>query len=52
MVVEVLAELRRETAKAERASRTAVWIAWALGSAGTIALAGVGGFLIAGLGHP
>lgn len=47
----MLAELHRETAKAERASRTAVRIVWALGSVGVLALAGFAGFLLAGLGH-
>jgi hypothetical protein len=47
----MLAELHRETAKAERASRTAIRIAWALGSAGAIVLAGFAGFLLAGLGY-
>jgi hypothetical protein len=47
----MLAELHRETAKAERASRTAVRIAWTLGSAGAIALAGFAGFLLACFGH-
>ena len=46
----MLTELRRETVKAERASRFAVWIAWALGNAGAIASAGVGGFLLASSG--
>jgi hypothetical protein len=46
----MLTELRRETVNAERASRIAVGIAWALGSASAIALAGVGGFLLAGSG--
>lgn len=44
----MLAQLHRETAKAERASRTAVRIAWALGSVGAFALAGFAGFLLAG----
>ena len=47
----MLTELRRETAKAERASRTAVWIAWVLGSAGAIVLAGFAGCLLAGFIH-
>jgi hypothetical protein len=47
----MLAELHRETATAEQASRTPIRIAWALGSAGAIALAGFAGFLLAGLGH-
>ena len=47
----ILIELRQETAKAERASRTAIHVAWALGGVGAIALAGFIGFLLAGLGH-
>lgn len=47
----MLAELHRETAKAERASRAAIRIAWTLGSLGAIGLAGLAGFLLAGLGH-
>jgi hypothetical protein len=47
----MLAELHRETAKAERASRAAVRIAWTLGSLGAIGIAGVAGFMLAGLGH-
>lgn len=47
----MLAELRRETARAERASRTAARIAWALGGLGAVGLAGLCGFLLAGLGH-
>jgi CHASE3 domain sensor protein len=47
----MVAELRQEAAKAERASRAAVRSAWAVGSAGAVALAGLAGFLLAGLGH-
>jgi hypothetical protein len=47
----MLTELRQETAKAERASRTSVRIAWALGSLVAIAVAGLAGFLLAGLGR-
>ena len=47
----MLAELHRETAKAERASRAAIRIAWTLGSLGAIGLAGLAGFLLAGFGH-
>jgi len=47
----ILIELRQETAKAERASRAAIHVAWALGGVGAIALAGFIGFLLAGLGH-
>lgn len=48
---QLLTELRQETARAERASRTAVRIAWTLGSLSAIGLAGLGGFLLAGLWH-
>jgi hypothetical protein len=44
----MLTELRREIAKAERASRTSVRIACALGSLLAIAVAGLAGFLLAG----
>jgi CHASE3 domain sensor protein len=47
----MLAELRQETAKAEQASRTAVWIAWALGCIGAVVVAGATGFLVAGFVH-
>ena len=47
----MLAQLRQETARAERASRIAIRIAWTLGSLCAVSLAGVGGFLLAGLGH-
>ena len=47
----MLAELRQETAKAERASRAAVRIGWGLASLVAIGLAGLGGFLLAGLGR-
>lgn len=47
----MLVELRRETAKAERASRTVIHIAWAMTGAGAIILAGFSGFLLAGLRH-
>src|SRR5579859_5993789 len=47
----MLVELRRETAKAERASRTAIHIAWAMAGAGAVILAGFAGFLLAGLRH-
>jgi CHASE3 domain sensor protein len=47
----MVAELRQEAAKAERASRVAVRSAWAIGGVGAIALAGVAGFLLAGFGH-
>jgi len=47
----MLAELRQEAARAERASRISIRIAWTLGSLIAISLAGLGGFLLAGLGH-
>ena len=47
----MLAELHQETAKAVRANRTAVRIAWALGSVGALVLAGFAGFLLAGFGR-
>jgi hypothetical protein len=49
--VTMLAELRQEVVKAERASRTAsraVWVAGCFSAAGLSALAG---FVVAGLGH-
>ena len=47
----MLAELRREADRAERASRISVRIAWTLGSLSATGLAGLAGFLLAGLGH-
>lgn len=47
----MLAELRRETATAARASRLATRIAWGLASLVAVVVAGVGGFLLAVLGH-
>ncbi|HUB49141.1 MAG TPA: hypothetical protein VMB73_29565 [Acetobacteraceae bacterium] len=47
----MLADLRQEAARAERASRIAVRIAWTFGSLSAAGLAGRGGFLLAGLGH-
>lgn len=49
---DLLAQVRQEIARAERASRTAVRIAWMIGGLGMLVLAGMGGFLLAGLGHP
>jgi len=46
----LLAQIRQNAAKAERASRIAVCIAWVMGGLGTVALAGIAGFLLAGLG--
>lgn len=48
----LLVALREEAARAERASRIAVRVAWMVGGLGALMLAGVGGFLLAGLGHP
>jgi hypothetical protein len=47
----MLAELQRETAKVEQANRVARRIAWLTGGVGAVGLAGVVGFLLAGLGH-
>ena len=47
----MLAELHQETARAERASRVAVRVAWGLGSLVALGVAGLAGFLLAGLGH-
>jgi hypothetical protein len=47
----LLLQLQRETAKAERASRLAISVAWAITGISAIALAGVTGFILAGLGH-
>jgi hypothetical protein len=47
----MLAELRQETQRAERASRIAIDIAWTIGGASAAVVAGIAGFLVAGLGH-
>lgn len=47
----ILRELRPEVAKAEAAARVSVRMAWLTGSVGAVALAGLAGFLLAGLGH-
>jgi hypothetical protein len=47
----LLLQVRQEVAAADRASRTAVRAAWTMGTVGAIALAGLAGFLLAGLGH-
>jgi hypothetical protein len=47
----LLLQVRQEVARAERASRTAVRIAWITGAMGAVALAGLAGFLLAGFGH-
>ena len=49
--VTMLAELRQETTRAERASRAAVRVAWTLGTLVALGAAGLAGFLLAGLGH-
>ena len=46
----LLGKIQQEVAKAERASRTAVQVAWLIGGVGATALAGAAGFLIGGLG--
>jgi len=48
----VLASLRQETAKAERASRLSVRVAWTTAVIGLAILSGLGGMTLAGLGHP
>jgi hypothetical protein len=47
----LLLQLQRETTKAERASRLAISAAWAITGISAIALAGMAGFILAGLGH-
>jgi CHASE3 domain sensor protein len=47
----ILKDLRPEVLKAETAARVSVRTAWLTGSVGAIALAGLAGFLLAGLGH-
>jgi hypothetical protein len=47
----LLLQVRQEVARAERASRTTVRIAWLVAGMGTIVLAGFTGFLLAGLRH-
>jgi Transcriptional activator TraM len=47
----LLLQVRQEVARAERAGRTAIRIAWIMGGMGAVALAGLAGFLLAGLGH-
>jgi hypothetical protein len=47
----ILKDLRPEVLKAETAARVSVRMAWLTGSVGAIALAGLAGFLLAGLGH-
>ena len=46
----LLVQVRQNVARAERASWVAVCIAWVMGGLGTIALAGIAGFLLAGFG--
>jgi CHASE3 domain sensor protein len=45
----VLAELRRETESARKASRAAILAAWVTAMAGLIVLCGLGGMALAGL---
>ena len=45
----VLAELRRETESARKASRAAILAAWVTATAGLIVLCGLGGMALAGL---
>ena len=47
----ILKDLRPEVLKAEVAARVSVRMAWLTGSVGAIALAGLAGFLLAGLGR-
>jgi Transcriptional activator TraM len=47
----LLGQIRKEVAKAERASRIAVRITWISGAVSAVALAGIAGFLLAGFGH-
>jgi CHASE3 domain sensor protein len=47
----ILKDLRPEVLKAETAAQVSVRMAWLTGSVGAIALAGLAGFLLAGLGH-
>jgi len=46
----LLVQVRQNVARAERASWVTVCIAWVMGGLGTIALAGIAGFLLAGFG--
>jgi len=46
----LLVQVRQNAARAERASRIAVCIAWVMGGVVVIALAGIVGFLLAGFG--
>jgi hypothetical protein len=46
----LLAQVGQDSARAERASRVAVRIAWIMSSVGVIAMAGVAGFVLAGFG--
>jgi len=47
----ILKDLRPEMLKAQAAARVSVGMAWLTGSFGVIALAGLAGFLLAGLGR-
>jgi CHASE3 domain sensor protein len=47
----ILKDLRPEVMKAEAAARLSLRMAWVTGSLGAVALAGLAGFLLAGLGY-
>jgi hypothetical protein len=47
----LLSEVRQEVNRAERASRSTVRVAWLIITAATVTLAGVIGFIAAGLGY-
>jgi CHASE3 domain sensor protein len=47
----LLGQVQQEVAKAERACRIAVQVAWLIVTVGTLVLAGILGFVMAGLGH-
>lgn len=48
----VLVNLQQETAKAERARRATVRIAWVTAVVGLVVLSGLGGITLAAIGHP
>ena len=48
----VLANLRQETARAERASRQAVRAAWVAAAGGLVFVCGLAGVFLGSLGHP
>jgi hypothetical protein len=47
----LLAQVRQDAARAERASRVTVRIAWVMSGVGVIAMAGVAGLVLAGFGY-